>query len=211
MIFPNRSIRPCIELRLKADGHGLPRAFRCLKPIEEKQKYKVFDNEFISSVQWSVTGRCNYRCRHCLLSLKHIEEIIDQMAQAGIYKISLTGGEPLVRKDFLNIVDAFAKRDITITSIYSYGSLINEALLQRGIKPIFYLSFDGLESHDFLRGIAGAGKAVQNALLLCKEKGFETQTDFYLYQGNKEELLASIEALSKWGCTSVKISSIEEL
>ncbi|WP_289466325.1 radical SAM protein, partial [Klebsiella pneumoniae] len=71
---------------------------------------------YIRTAHWSITGRCNYRCKHCYMSapdaklgeLSHetIMSIVQQLIDCGIYQVSLTGGEPLVRKDFMEIVDA---------------------------------------------------------------------------------------------------------
>ena len=67
----------------------------------------------------SITGRCNYRCKHCYLSapsaklgeLPHetMLEIIEQLAACGVQQVSLTGGEPLVRGDWWQLVDALTR------------------------------------------------------------------------------------------------------
>ena len=36
-------------------------------PVDESQLYRYFDNRFIQRVMWSVTGVCNFRCRHCFV------------------------------------------------------------------------------------------------------------------------------------------------
>ena len=36
-------------------------------PVRSDQQYKYYPNRFVDSCFWSVTGRCNYRCRHCYL------------------------------------------------------------------------------------------------------------------------------------------------
>ena len=40
-------------------------------PLEPEQEYRYFDNCRVESVQWSITGRCNYRCRHCYMGAPH--------------------------------------------------------------------------------------------------------------------------------------------
>src|SRR5215217_8795049 len=65
----------------------------------------------------SVTDRCNFRCTYCLpedadfpfgdrafLSPEEIETIVGSLVRLGIRRVRLTGGEPLVRKDLLEIV-----------------------------------------------------------------------------------------------------------
>ncbi|MBQ3301408.1 MAG: radical SAM protein, partial [Eggerthellaceae bacterium] len=125
--------------------------------LEADQEYLEYPNRFIRQVHWSITGRCNYRCRHCYMSAPHaalgqptLDEcfgIIDQMAYCGVPFVSLTGGEPLMRHDFMQIVDRILERGIHISVIMTNGSLVTEELLQalkdRGVACEFNMSFDG--------------------------------------------------------------------
>ena len=36
--------------------------------LKDYQRYKFYDNRYIRTAHWSVTGRCNYRCKHCYMS-----------------------------------------------------------------------------------------------------------------------------------------------
>nr|MCR5399499.1 radical SAM protein [Lachnospiraceae bacterium] len=99
-----------------------------------KQEYKKYENRYIQMVHWSMTGHCNYRCRHCYMSAPRAilpepdtEEcirIIDEIASCGIRLISLTGGEALIRKDFLFLVDYMLEKGIRIIMIMSNGALV---------------------------------------------------------------------------------------
>lgn len=185
-----------------------------------KQEYIKYENRFIRSVHWSMTGHCNYRCKHCYMSAPHAalpepdtEEairIIDEIASCGIYRISLTGGEALTRKDFLFLVDQILDRGIRIYMIMSNGALVTKELLrkleEKGCKPEFNMSYDGPEGwHDWLRGVEGAEKAVERAFLLCKEHGFPTGSELCLHRGNAHLLRESVKKLGKWGCSSLKV------
>ena len=85
------------------------------QPIEKRQYYKYYHNRYVRSIFWSITGKCNYRCRHCFmdapegalgeLSTQQAFDLIDQMAECGVLQVDITGGEPFVRKDFWQLVD----------------------------------------------------------------------------------------------------------
>ena len=121
---------------------------RCARGAKAKQ-YRSYPNHLIGLGKWSITGRCNYRCRHCFLSAPDARfgelptaeclRIIREMAEVGIHAVTLTGGEPLVREDFLTLVDELCKHDITVTQIATNGSLVNDRLLDaledRGVRP----------------------------------------------------------------------------
>ena len=67
------------------------------------------------SVLWTITGRCNFRCRFCCVNtpdaamdeLTHEKaiRIIDRMAKCGVRSLKISGGEPFVREDFWSLVD----------------------------------------------------------------------------------------------------------
>lgn len=194
--------------------------------IRPEQAYRCYPSRYIRTVHWSITGRCNYRCKHCYMSapdakfgeLSHeqIMSIVQQLIDCGAMEVSLTGGEPLVRKDFLEIVDALLAGGIRITTIYSNGKLVTDQLLdalaERGIYPEFNMSYDGVDGwHDWLRGIPNAGKIVEEAFLRCKEKGFPTGAEMCIHQGNKHLLRQTVKRLGELGCGSLKTTPISNV
>ena len=193
--------------------------------ILPEQEYKKYPARYIRTAHWSITGRCNFRCRHCYMSapdaklgeLSHeqIMRMVEELAQCGIMNVSLTGGEPLVRSDFLEIVDALLEREIRITQIYSNGALVNEKLLTeldaRGIHPEFNMSFDGVGWHDWLRSIPGAESMVDRAFRLCREMGFPTGAEMCIHNDNKDTLRDSILHLHEVGCSSLKTNPISDV
>lgn len=191
--------------------------------LTEDQKYQRHGNRYIRTVHWSITGRCNYRCKHCYMSapeaklgeLDHrtVTDIARQIGKAGVQEVSLTGGEPLVRKDFLEIVDALLEQRIHITQFYSNGKLVTagllEALDRRGIHPEFNLSYDGDEGwHDWLRGIPDAGRIALDAFDLCHDMGFPTGAELCLHQGNRHLLRKSVNTLANHHCAHLKTNPV---
>lgn len=194
--------------------------------ILPEQAYKRYPARYIRTAHWSVTGYCNYRCKHCYMSapdakygeLSHeqIMAIASQLIECGVMEVSLTGGEPLVRKDFMDIVDALLAGGITITTIYSNGKLVTDQLLDqlevRGIHPEFNMSFDGVDGwHDWLRGIPGAGRIAQKAFLRCRDRGFPTGAEMCVHGGNKHLLRETVRQLGAWGCRSLKTNPISDV
>ena len=184
--------------------------------LTENQKYRLFPARYIRQAHWSITGNCNYRCKHCFMSapdavlgeLPHgtIMDIVNQLGDCGVLNVSLAGGEPLNRSDFLEIVDALLERGIHINTIYSNGALVNEELLReldsRKIHPEFNMSYDGVGWHDWMRGIPGAEKAVDRAFALCRDRGFPTGAEMCLHQRNKHTLRESVKHMAGLGDSS---------
>lgn len=192
------------------------------EPLFDDQIYQYYDNRFVESCFWSITGKCNFKCRHCYMDapdaalgeLTHEDAMnfIDQMAECGILKAELTGGEPLVRKDFWELVDKMLSKHIFITQIYTNGWLLTENVLnqfeQRGMKPSISISFDGIGWHDWMRGVKGAEEAALNALKLCIKRGFPVNVQTCLHKGNIGVFRDTVNTLAEMGVPSLKCSNV---
>lgn len=193
-----------------------------LLPIQE---YRCYPNRYISTAHWSITGKCNYKCKHCYMSapdaklgeLSHdaVMDIVRQLVEAGVMNVTITGGEPLIRRDFFEIVDALLENGIRIKTIYSNGKLVTDKLLDelaaRDIYPEFNMSYDGVGYHDWLRGIDGAEKVVEEAFLRCRDRGFPTGAEMCLHNANKHVLRESVNRLASLGCAHLKTNPISNV
>ncbi len=85
---------------------------------------------------WNITGRCNLSCEYCWDRFKLENEmpteaaliLIDQLATEGCETIIFTGGEPLIRKDFFNIVSHASQKGIKNLKICTNGLLIKKRI-----------------------------------------------------------------------------------
>ena len=113
----------------------------------------------------SVTDRCNFRCQYCMpaeglpwlerddvLRFEEIERLAGLLAQMGVSAVRLTGGEPLVRRDFPNLAAMLAAvPGIDDLSITTNGFLLERdaaALVEAGIGR-FNVSIDSLQRDRF--------------------------------------------------------------
>ena len=193
--------------------------------LKPEQEYKLYPAPYKKQVHWSITGACNLKCRHCFMSAPHakhgaptheqIIRIADQLAECGIFQTGLTGGEPLIREDFLEIIDALNERGIGVSVIYTNGWLINEAFLdeldKRGVHPAFQLSFDGVRWHDFLRGVPGAEEKTLSALKLLQEREYSVSVSMCLHRKNRHVLRESVNLMASLGVRSMKCGAMLEL
>ena len=196
-----------------------------LEPLRDYQKYHVFKNKYMKSIHWSITGRCNFKCRHCLMSAsngRHDElsldkcfNIIDQISECGIKRVDITGGEPLVRRDFEELVRYLSEKNIKINLIFTNASLLNGEVLDMleryRQKPAFQLSFDGLGHHDWLRGVKGAEREADEAFKLLKERNYTVLAAMCIHKGNKDSLRDTINYLSDNGVKALKVNAPQEL
>ena len=192
-------------------------------PIETNQYYKYYKNRFVQSILWSVTGKCNFRCRHCYvegpygglgeLSTQEALDLIDQMAECGVLRVEITGGEPFLRHDFWHLIDRLCAHQIVVDQVYTNGWLLNDKVLdefeKRGMKPHMQISFDGVGWHDWMRGVAGAEKAALRAFQQLQERGYEANAAMCIHKGNLHTIPDTVNELKKVGVKYLNVFGID--
>jgi GTP 3',8-cyclase len=119
----------------------------------------------IGDLRVSVTDRCNFRCRYCMpaegmpwidrdeiLGFEEIERLVRLMIGLGVEDVRLTGGEPLVRREFPRLVERLAAieglRDLSLTTNGYLLADQAEALVRAGIGRV-NVSIDSLARGRF--------------------------------------------------------------
>ena len=192
-----------------------------LEELKEYQKYKLYDTAYMESFLWSITGKCNYKCRHCLLSAPTSQQvqlslddcihIINELETSGVSNIDISGGEPLVRSDFWQIIDELLKANIKVRTIFTNGRLINEKFIEelnkRNMYPNFQISFDGVGFHDWLRGVDGAEKETIRAIKLLTQNDRNVDCTMCIHKKNKDSLRNTANFLAELGVRSLNINA----
>jgi GTP 3',8-cyclase len=121
----------------------------------------------ISDLRVSVTDRCNFRCQYCMpadglpwldrdeiLTFEEIERVVRVLAEMGVTDLRLTGGEPLVRREFPRLVGMLARIDgIEDLSLTTNAYLLErdaDALVAAGITRV-NVSIDSLQRDRFFQ------------------------------------------------------------
>jgi GTP 3',8-cyclase len=119
----------------------------------------------IGDLRVSVTDRCNFRCQYCMpaeglpwleraeiLRFEEIARLVELFGAMGVHDVRLTGGEPLVRKQFPQLAKMLAEIDaVHDLSVTTNGFLLErdaEALVRAGINR-FNVSVDSLQRDHF--------------------------------------------------------------
>ena len=163
-------------------------------------KYENMKDKFgrqINYLRVSLTDRCNLRCVYCmptgeisfmpaqdLLTIDELEKIVRAAADVGFKKVRLTGGEPTLRKDIVEIV----KRLVTIEGISEISMTTNgyrlpslaPNLAKAGLKRV-NIHIDSLDSHTLPK---------------------------IMQRSNLERVWAGIEAAEQAGLTPIKLNTV---
>ena len=195
------------------------------RPVSGAQRYLLYPCWRFDEINWAVTGRCNYRCRHCFAAAGlnptaahpttgQCLAFVEQMASCGIRHVQITGGEPLLRDDFLMIARALAEAGISLDEIGTNASLVTpeglDALWETGQHPQFNVSFDGLGHHDWLRGVDGAEERTLKAIALLKDRGIRVKVHYCLWDGNLDTLRETTDHLAGLGVNHLRLIRVVE-
>ena len=115
----------------------------------------------------SVTDRCNFRCPYCMprevfsedypylareeiLSFEELDHLVSSLIPLGIEKVRLTGGEPLLRRDFVKLVEKISAHDVEV-AVTTNGVLLGsqaKSLADAGLDRVT-VSLDALDNETF--------------------------------------------------------------
>jgi cyclic pyranopterin phosphate synthase len=167
----------------------------------------------ISYVRLSVTDRCDFRCRYCmaeemhflpkeqLLGFGEIEGLVDLLVRRGVTRVRLTGGEPLVRRGILELVERLGRRlgrgldELTLTTNGSQLTGAAASLASSGIKRI-NVSLDSLDPARFAH-ITRLGRLDQvlAGIGAAKAAGLQVKINMVALRGLNED---EIEPMLRW-------------
>jgi len=160
------------------------------------------------SVHLDITYRCNERCVHCYLdhddhgemTTAEIEDILSQLSEAGVFFLTLSGGEILLRRDLFQIIES-ARRLLFNVKIKSNGVMIREADARRirelGVEQVQISVYSHRpEVHDAITKLPGSLKRTLTAIRLLKAQGLKVSMANVLMSANRFDN-AGVIALAK--------------
>lgn len=173
-------------------------------------------------VIWNLVRRCNLTCKHCYsisadtdfpgeLSTDDVYRVMDDLKAFGVPVLILSGGEPLLRPDILDI-SRRAKAMGFYVGLSSNGTLIDADAID-AIAAVGYdyvgISIDGLEeTHDRFRRKEGAFREALRGVRLCRERGLKVGLRFTLTRDNAHDLPALLDLMEVEGVDKFYLSHL---
>jgi len=153
-----------------------------------------------------VTQRCPLKCVHCFnnlpsensqirsreLSSGELRHVVDEIAEAGCLWLLFTGGEILVRKDFLDVY-AHAKRKGLLITLFTNGVLVTEeiAAFLAGMPPfVIEITLYGRtpETYERITRVPGSFERCLRGIRLLKDRGLPLKLKTMVVTVNKHEI-----------------------
>lgn len=137
------------------------------------------------SVQLDLTYRCNERCVHCYLdhddhgemTTPEIRSLLEQLAEAGVFFLTMSGGEILLRRDFFDILE-YARALLFCVKLKTNAILIRERQADRirslGVDSIQISIYSHRpEIHDAITKVPGSLKRSVDAIQFLRAQGLK--------------------------------------
>lgn len=174
-------------------------------------------------VVWETTLDCNARCIHCYSDAifgRSVEDrfwptadslrLIDELADAGVLILALSGGEVLLRRDWEALVRRGVERGLRMT-LATNGLRVTPTVARRlrdtGIWNVS-VSIDGATAatHDRIRGVDGIFEAACRAVRLLAEEGVRTTVNFTPMRPNFRDASQVIALAAELGAAKVNLT-----
>lgn len=138
------------------------------------------------AVHLEISDSCNLKCLHCFagefprqsqpLEIEELDQLFGQMSMMGSYRLGLTGGEPLLRKDLFEIIDRALAHGLS-PCVTTNGLLLDEPTAREfGRRELLWLnvSLEGGSpaTNDLIRGHGSFGQVMENLKILARHAKF---------------------------------------
>lgn len=181
----------------------------CIDPMLTDESFlnqfnqKVYNQRIPISGNIELTKRCNFKCQHCYFNdhdrQSKIDELdkeqwfdfIDQIVDIGCLSLLITGGDPLIRKDFSDIYSYARKKGLLIT-VFTNGTLINLEhidLFKQYPPNMIEITLYGSneEKYNILTGSRNNYNRLINNLTLFKENNIKFRLKAMLMSINEDD------------------------
>lgn len=165
-----------------------------VNPLPEKRVQSLGSvNSFVPIEAFvQITYRCNFRCEYCFLGppqnkdLGNVSEVFDRLFEWGTRKVVLTGGEPMVRNDFITVLKEATQKFYQVdvqTNGYFIKNLAAD-ILSLPTRTGFYISLDGPEEYtDTLHG-KGTYSRIIEGITFLQQNGYRIRLSILLNPDN---------------------------
>lgn len=178
------------------------------------------------TIQWHITDRCNLECTHCYrdkktqeLPLSQLKKVADNLIEGiSILDVApcfaLSGGEPLLREDFYDLVDYLYLKGIPYVLIETNGTLIDSqiAKIKEHSPPIaaVQVSLDGSTPsvNDAIRGEGAYERALSGLNCILKDTSLQTTISYTFHAQNVGDIPSLVELGERLGVDTLYLTRL---
>jgi radical SAM protein with 4Fe4S-binding SPASM domain len=170
----------------------------------------------IRTIYLFLTRKCNLGCQHCYIegvgprakgvdfNLQTIRTLIEQALPHGLRKVKVSGGEPMVHKDFIEVMEYLGGCGLHELVLETNGTLFKPDTVERlarlpKLSVFISLDHDSPEEHDRFRAKAGAFEQTADVLRQLGRTEIDTVVTTTAYRSNYDRILRIVDLVLGWG------------
>jgi radical SAM protein with 4Fe4S-binding SPASM domain len=187
-----------------------------LVSLVEREYAKRHGGDELKTIYIFLTRKCNLGCQHCYIegvgpkakgidfNFDTIKGLIEQARPHGLRKVKVSGGEPMVHKEFMRIMDYLGSIGLQELVLETNGTLFKEDTVGNlaSIPNLtVFISLDHAQpgQHDGFRGRAGAFEKTATALKALGGLDIGSVVTTTAYRDNYDKILEIVELVFSWG------------
>lgn len=173
------------------------------------------------TVNWGITARCNFVCRHCFsrldrspeLSGEEARRVVDILAEHGVMFLNYGTGEPMLREDLFPLTEYAVGKGLKVT-MNSNGSLVDPAAADRIRDAGFHsvgISIDSADAgtHDRFRRARGSFALAVRAAGLLRERGVPLSVSSVICRVNHGDFPALVSLAKELGAHTIDLHNFK--
>lgn len=175
----------------------------------------------LEKIDLELTSKCNLKCEHCYanstnrgvyMPLEKALNIIEEFSSIHGNRVALTGGEPTLHKNFIEIFNYAAEMGLKIeleTNGFFFSKFAEDISKKRDNIRYVQISLDGTSKiHDEIRGIKCSFKRAIDAIKICNSFEIPVRVSTVLSKKNKNEIDKIINLLQKLDVSDYRIDVV---
>lgn len=177
--------------------------------MKEDCSLNIFsENDFLRSIHIEIANECNERCVHCYIPHEYKNKVIDtdlfyriveESRYMNVINITISGGEPLLHKDFLGFLSRCRELDLSVNVLTNLTLLTDDIVSEMKTNPLLSVqtslySMDPLV-HDSITKVKGSFEKTKNGILTLISAGIPVQISCPIMKQNKNSFVDVIN----WG------------
>lgn len=171
-------------------------------------KELIGQNDFLRSIHIEIASACNERCVHCYIPHRYKDKmidpqlfyrILDEGRELNIIHVTLSGGEPLLHRDFLRFLARCRELDLSVNVLSNLTLLTDEIVFEMKKNPLLSVqaSLYSMDPsiHDSITKLSGSFEKTKRGLMQLYSAGIPVQISCPIMKQNKD----SFEDVIRWG------------
>lgn len=176
--------------------------------VDECSKHIFHQDDFLRSLHIEIASECNERCLHCyiphesktkMINSEMFYKIVEEGRKLNIINVTLSGGEPLLHKDFVQFLKRCRELDLSVNVLSNLTLLTDEVIDEMKRNPLLCVQTSiysmNSEIHDSITKVNGSFVKTKSATEKLIKSGIPVQISCPIMKQNKD----SFSDVVKWG------------